>query len=108
MSWVTASDRSGSVIGSPSSSGFPRVGDARHGGPPASAVWFVPGDRVAASVVEDDLEGLVAQRQVGDQLGEALPQRLMVEDLLEAGLAGLAQRGPHSGAQRRGVHIDPL
>jgi hypothetical protein len=61
-----------------------------------------------AGVVEDGGEGVVAQRQVGDQLGEALTQRHGGDDLGQGRLRGAAQRRPNGVAERSRVDVGLL
>ena len=72
------------------------------------AVRFLPAHLLRVAVVEDEAERGVLQRQVGDKLGDALPDRVVGDELGQADLRDAAERLPDAAAQRLGIDVDLL
>jgi hypothetical protein len=73
-------------------------------------LYFVPSRSATGlvAVVEDEPERGVLQRQVGDELGDALPDRMVRDELGQADLPVVAKRLADAAAQRLGIHVDLL
>ena len=72
------------------------------------AARIIPADLLLGAIVEDHPEALVGQRQVRHQLGEAVFQRLLADQLRQAYLRALLQGPPDAHRQPGRVHMHLL
>src|SRR5580698_4118475 len=83
-------------------------GDPRQRGGPVAPVQAGPADLFGAGVVVDDREGVVAKRQIRDELGDAVGERCGADQVRQPDLRLAAERGAYVPAERAWVDVDLL
>src|SRR5580693_926745 len=83
-------------------------GDPRQRGGPVAPVRAGPADLFGPGVVVDDREGVVAKRQIRDELGDAVRERCGADQVRQPDLRLAAERGAYVPAERAWVDVDLL